>query len=117
MRVALIDRIPLLRILIRLVISCFVAAGLVLLPGQLPCPAIGMIFAGIVTFFMGFSTAFGARSYTTRNFNAVTRLRDPSYFESSVDRAAQGLVGHLVGSENASGPENRFSAQNPVSDW
>jgi hypothetical protein len=75
-----------------------------------------MTFAGIVTFFMGFSTAFGAKSYN-RNFNAVTRLRDPSYFESSVDRAAQGLVGHLVGSENASGPENRFSAQNPVSDW
>jgi hypothetical protein len=39
MRVALIDRIPLLRILRRLVISCFVAAGLVLLAGQLPCPA------------------------------------------------------------------------------
>ena len=39
MHVSLIDRIPFLRILIGLVISCFVAAGLVLLAGQLPCPA------------------------------------------------------------------------------
>jgi hypothetical protein len=39
MRVLLVDRIPFLRILIGLIVSAFVAAGLVFLAEQLPCPA------------------------------------------------------------------------------
>ena len=39
MHVALVDRIPFLRIVIGLVIACFVAAGLILLADRLPCPA------------------------------------------------------------------------------